>query len=385
MFLILTSFGMTTGFILLYIFAFFALIQLFYFLFFFSRVPLFKNKNLKNPEVNKPISIIVCALNEEANLRKNLPSLLSQNYFKNGIPYFEVLVVNDNSEDNTFYLLNEMKEEYKHLHVLHLTQTAKLIPGKKFALSMGIKSAKYEHLLLTDADCVPASSEWLAKMASHFSDEKNIVLGYGAYNKYPGILNKKIRFETIHSAMQFFSFALAKIPYMGVGRNLAYTRTLFVKNKGFASHHHIVSGDDDLFINQVANKKNVAIELSAESFTYSEPKKNKSDWSFQKRRHLGTGKFYKLKHKILLGFYAMTQLLFFVSFIASLFFIENLIFAIPIFLIREMVMYFVYLGTCKKLKENDLIPYIFLFDFWLIFYHYKNFKTITIKTHQHWK
>lgn len=376
---------MTTGFILLYIFAFFALIQLFYFLFFFIRVPLFKNKSSKKTEVNKPISIIVCALNEEANLRKNLPSLLSQNYFRNGVPYFEVLVVNDNSEDNTFYLLNEMKEEYKHLHVLHLTQSAKLIPGKKFALSMGIKSAKYEHLLLTDADCVPATSEWLSKMASHFSDEKNIVLGYGAYNKYPGMLNKKIRFETIHSAMQFFSFALAKIPYMGVGRNLAYTRTLFVNNKGFASHHHIASGDDDLFINQVANNKNVTVELSEESFTYSMPKKNKRDWDFQKRRHLGTGKFYKFKHKILLGFYAMTQLLFFVSFIASLFFIENLVFAIPIFLAREIVMYYVYFGTCKKLKENDLIPYIFLFDFWLIFYHYKNFKTITIKTHQHWK
>ncbi|HMN33700.1 MAG TPA: glycosyl transferase family 2, partial [Chitinophagaceae bacterium] len=163
------------------------------------------------------------------------------------------------------------------------------------------------------------------------------------------------------------------------------TRTLFVNNKGFASHHHIASGDDDLFINQVANNKNVTVELSEESFTYSMPKKNKRDWDFQKRRHLGTGKFYKFKHKILLGFYAMTQLLFFVSFIASLFFIENLVFAIPIFLAREIVMYYVYFGTCKKLKENDLIPYIFLFDFWLIFYHYKNFKTITIKTHQHWK
>ena len=146
-----------------------------------------------------------------------------------------------------------------------------------------------------------------------------------------------------------------------------------------------MSGDDDLFINQVANSKNVAVSINKGSFTYSEPKKNKSEWYFQKKRHLGTGKFYKTKHKILLGLYAFTQLFFFISFLTTLPFVGILIYTIPIFVLREFIMYFVYYKTCKKLNEDDLIRYILLFDFWLIFYHFKNFKTITIKTHQHWR
>ncbi len=375
----------TPSFLCFALFALFTAIQLFYYLFFFTRLAFYKKKI--NPVIDKkePVSIIICAFNEEANLRKNLPLWLGQNYHQNERPYFEVLVVNDNSEDNTFYFLNEMEKEYPNLHVLHLEQKAKLIPGKKFPLSMGIKSARFEKLLLTDADCRPASENWLAMMASGFDHKKKIVLGYSPYTRHKGWLNKCIRFETVHSAMQYFSYALAKIPYMGVGRNLAYTKDLFIQNKGFSSHHHITSGDDDLFINQVANSHNTAVVIDEEAFTYSEPKKTAEEWRYQKKRHLSTGKFYKTKHKYLLGVYAFSHFAFWLSLIPFIFFPKYILFVAGLFILRWGIHWFIFQKSFNILKENDLVSYILLFDIWLLFYNIKNSGAIFFKTHSHWK
>lgn len=373
------------SFIFLLLLSFFVLIQLVYFVVIFSRLAFYKEKENEVLEVNRPISIIVCAFNEEANLTKNLPLLLEQNYFKNGKPYFEVLVVNHNSEDDTFYLLNRMKEEYKNLSVLHLTQEAKLIHGKKFPLSMGIKQAQFEHLLLTDADCVPASKDWLLRMANGFSETKKIVLGYSPYVKNEDNINNRIRFETAHAALQYLSFALAGIPYMGVGRNLAYVKELFNRNKGFSSHHHITSGDDDLFINQVANSKNTAVVIHPDAFTFSEPKKSKEEWNFQKSRHLSTGKFYKTSHKVLLGLYAMSHFATWLMFIMSFVFYKFIFFAVGVFLIRWIVQWFIFNKCFSLLHAKDLVNKIFLYDVWILFYYIKNIPDIFFKTQKKWK
>lgn len=374
------------GFILFCVTLFFALIQIFYYLFFFSRIAFYKKqKHDQVGEPSVPISLIICAFNEEANLKKNLPLWLNQNYSRNGKPYFEVLVVNDNSEDDTFYYLNVMKEQYPHLHIVNLTQDAKLIPGKKFPLSMGIKSARFDYLLLTDADCTPSSDNWMRKMASGFAYGKEIVLGYGPYEKYEGWLNKKIRWETLHSAVQYLSFAKAGLPYMGVGRNLAYHRSLFVKNKGFSSHHHIISGDDDLFINQVATSSNTSVVIHDEAFTISEPKHSDEHWHFQKSRHLSTGKYYKSKHKFLLGMYAMSHFLFWLSLIPHIYWYSCWPFVLIVFAIRWIVQWGVFAKCCINLKENDLIPFIAWFDIWNLFYNIRKVPAIFFKTKVNWK
>jgi glycosyltransferase involved in cell wall biosynthesis len=353
-------------------------IQLFYYLYFFARFAFYKQKQNNEPELS--VSIIVCAYNEEANLRKNLPLLLQQQY-KNE---FEVLVVNDNSNDGSFYFLNEMKKQYPHLTILNLSQEAKHIVGKKFPLSMGIKQAKFDHVLLTDSDCTPTSNEWLHSMSSCFSEKKQIVLGYGPYIKYNTWLNKCIRFETVHAAIQYFSYALAKVPYMGVGRNLAYHRSLFNDNKGFSSHHHLISGDDDLFINEVATTKNVAIHVSNESFMYSEPKQTKQDWEKQKKRHLSTSKYYKPLHKFLLGTYSFSHALFWISLIVSLFFYQFVFIPIGCCLLRWLVQFIVFSRTMRKLREDDLIPYIWVFDIWLLYYNITHLPYLFIKN-KTWK
>jgi cellulose synthase/poly-beta-1,6-N-acetylglucosamine synthase-like glycosyltransferase len=217
------------GEIIFYFFAAVTVIQLFYYGWYFSRIAFYKT-GVKNKTQQHPVSVIVCARDEDENLARNLPGILVQSYPST----YEVVAVNDNSVDDSKYILQELKKTFKKLNVVELTQEAVHISGKKYPLSIGIREAKHEILLLTDADCVPASEHWIEKMQAAYDDNTEIVLGYGAYHKRKGLLNKLIRFETFHTALQYLSYALAGIPYMGVGRNLSYKKSLFFRHKGFS-------------------------------------------------------------------------------------------------------------------------------------------------------
>ncbi|WP_207492555.1 glycosyltransferase [Aridibaculum aurantiacum] len=339
------------------------LIQICYFTGIFSRLAFYTSKpKLQNQQ--QPVSVVICARDEAGNIIKNLPGVLVQQYRTT----HEVILVNHNSQDDTKYLIDELKKTFKHLNPVELTQEAKMIAGKKFPLSMGIKSAKYETLLLTDADCVPASEYWIEKMQDGYDEGIEIVLGYGAYHKAKGLLNKIIRFETFHSALQYFSYALAGMPYMGVGRNLSYKRDVFLRNKGFSSINKIPGGDDDLFINQVANKNNTAIVLDPEAHTLSQPKKTWGDWLNQKYRHYTTAKYYRGKHKFLLLIYSATQFLVLpLAIVAAIFF--NWWIVLSIVVVKWIVQAFVYYKSMKKLNEADLFPLFLFFDFWMCLHY----------------
>lgn len=349
--------------ILFYAFAFTAFIQLFYHCWFFSRLAFFKKKEREQTQQH-PVSVVICARDEDENIARNLPGVLVQQYPSTK----EVVVVNDNSVDDSKYILQELKKTFKFLNVIELTQEAKLISGKKYPLSIGIKEAKHEILLLTDADCVPASEFWLQKMQDGYHNGVEVVLGYGGYKKLPGLLNKLIRFETFHSALQYLSYALAGIPYMGVGRNLSYKKDIFLRNKGFASINHIPSGDDDLFINKVANKKNTEVVLDPEAITLSQPKTSFSSWMKQKHRHYTTAKYYKAKHKFLLGLYTSTQFLFYPLAIAAAFLYDWRI-VVPAVAFKLIVQGIIYYKAMKKVNESDLWPYFIFLDVWMFFYY----------------
>ncbi|HEY6975098.1 MAG TPA: glycosyltransferase [Chitinophagaceae bacterium] len=353
-------------------------IQLFYYLFFFQKLAFYKPP-FKPASQEYPVSVIICARDEAKNIAQNLPGVLVQQYRTT----HEVIVVNDNSTDETKYLLKEFKKSFKELNTIPLTQEAKMIPGKKFPLSMGIKSAKHEIVLLTDADCIPASELWIQKMQEGYYDTKQIVLGYGAYHKHPGILNKLIRFETFHSALQYFSFALAGIPYMGVGRNLSYKKELFFNNKGFSSIHHIPGGDDDLFINMVATKKNTAIVVDKDAHTLSEPAPTWKIWSKQKFRHYTTSKYYKGKHKFWLGLYSLSQVLLFPFLIAALVFYIWWI-ALAVFGLRMLLQGIIWRKSMEKLNEADLWPLFIFFDIWTFFYYLLYFPALWKKPAKTW-
>ena len=323
-------------------------IQLIYYWIIFSRFAFYKKKEKRESAV--PVSVVICAKNEFVNLKKNLPLILTQDY-----PDFEVVVVNDASDDETIFLLEDLEREYSHLKVVRITQDLNFFSGKKFPLALGIKSAKNEHLLLTDADCTPAGSSWIREMASNFISGKDVVLGYGKYKKEKGFLNTIIRYETVMTAIQYFSYALVGIPYMGVGRNLAYKKSLFIESKGFISHYNVASGDDDLFINKVANRKNTQIEVHPESFTISPAKATFRDWWIQKRRHLSTAKYYKIKHKFILGLYSFSLFIVFLSFILLLIVKLSPILVVSLFVLRFFSQLLILKKSTDKLNENKLL------------------------------
>ncbi|MEC9208795.1 MAG: glycosyltransferase [Bacteroidota bacterium] len=320
-------------------------IILFYYLYFFIKLHFYKSKS---SAYNQPISIIICAKNELDNLRKNLPIILEQNYFD-----FEVIVVNDQSIDESIFFLDQLAKQNKHLVVVDIDNFVTHSLGKKFALTLGIKTAKYEHLLLTDADCIPNSKNWIQQMSSNFNNAA-IILGYGSYEKKKGLLNKIIRFDTFNVAQQYLSFALVGQTYMGVGRNLAYKKSLFFDNKGFASHIHIPSGDDDLFIQEIALKSTVTIEILEDSHTTSEVIQNWKDWIYQKRRHLSTGPLYRTKFKILLALYPLAQLLFLLSIIFLIISKTDLLYIIILLGVKLLISYLVNYKTMQRLNVFDL-------------------------------
>lgn len=333
------------------------LIQLYFYLFYYSRILFIKNKPSSNSE-KEPVSVIICARNEEKNLEKYLPSILNQDY-----PSYEVIVVNDCSEDESEFVLERLQKKYKHLKTTTIKQDDKFFHSKKLALTIGIKAAKNDILLLTDADCKAESPRWIEKMQNNLSGKTEIVLGYGGYSAEKKIINNLIRFDTLFIAIQYLTFALAKKTYMGVGRNLAYKKSLFFKNKGFAGHHHLESGDDDLFIGQVANKNNTCIEISKESITRSNSESTFSGWYKQKRRHTTTGKLYRFKTKWRLFYENMSRILFYSLFVLSLIWFKELYaFTLAAFAFRMIIQLTIYKVAMKRLNEKYLLLPSLLYD-----------------------
>ncbi len=345
-------------FLLLLVFSAVAFIQILYYWMVFSRLAFYKKKE-KPMQDMPPVSVVICARDEFFNLEKFLPVVLDQDY-----PDYEVVVVNDNSSDESKGLLYEFASRYKHLKLVSLDQELNFFKGKKFPLSLGIKSAKNELVLLTDADCKPAGKDWIRCMIRNFDDQADVVLGYGPYFKRKGFLNTLIRFDTFMVALQYFSYSLAGLTYMGVGRNLAYRRSLFFKNNGFISHYTISSGDDDLFVNQVSNRKNTRIEVDSDAYTYSNPKTNFSQWFRQKNRHLSTSKHYRRIHKFLLGTWAITQILFYFGAVFLL--VSNVypLIILSIFALRLISQLIISKLALEKLNEKGfwlLVPLLELF------------------------
>lgn len=251
------------------------------------------------------VSVVVCARNEAANLQKHLPFLLQQQY-----PNFEIIVVDDASTDETAAVLSAFQRQNPRLLRI-LTLTDKTTIGKKRALAAGIAAAAGDWLLLTDADCQPVSEEWIATMMQARLPDTEIVLGYGAYRNNGTWLHRWVQWETIFTAIQYFSAAAIGDPYMGVGRNLLYKKALYHRVNGFSSHAHLPSGDDDLLVNAAATARNTAYCLHPDAWTISEPQATWAGWLRQKRRHASVGGQYRLRHQVALAALAVSYLVFY--------------------------------------------------------------------------
>jgi glycosyltransferase involved in cell wall biosynthesis len=338
-------------------------IQLFYYIFFYSRVAFYKVTAAAFAPTEKPLSVIICARDELKNLQKHLPSLLEQQYNN-----YELLVVDDVSFDATPFYLEQYKKYNSRLQVVTIKQEAKITPGKKFPLTVGIKTSKNDWLVLTDADCYNKSNLWLRYVQQQFDKGHKIVLGYGPYERKRNFLNLLIRFETVLTALQYFSYALSGIPYMGVGRNLAYHKQLFFEQKGFSKHMKVISGDDDLFIKDAAKLHKTGVMLHPDSFMYSPAKNTWKEWMNQKTRHYGTSKYYNGYHKILLGLFSSSWFFLYPFFIACLFTPWQEL-ALIFFGIRFVFYYIIFGQTLRKLKEKGIFAWLWWLDIIMFFYY----------------
>ncbi len=293
--------------IIIYIFIGLLTIQLFYWLGFLP-VVFHKSKPVGQP---KPISIIVCAWNEEQNLKELVPLLLQQDH-----PDFEVIVVDDRSVDATYEYLFHLQSEIKNLKLVRIDEVPNHMNSKKYALLLGIKAARNDLLLLTDADCRPNSLNWAKLMSSQYDEETVFVIGYSPYTFKWTLLNLLIQYETLLTAIHYLSAVLRKVPYMAVGRNLSYRKSFFLNQNGFSGIQHIVGGDDALFVNKFANGTNSKICIAPEAVVVSEPKDNWESYFIQKKRHLSIRKNYKMTDKIRLTLFSASQILFWICFIA---------------------------------------------------------------------
>lgn len=301
------------------------------------------------------VSIVVVFKNELENLQRLVPQMLAQRY-----PNFEVIMCDDYSSDGSFEYANSLNDLR-----MKAMKASKDLPGKKFALREAIKYANGDKILVTDADCLPASSDWVGSMVRHTNDKK-ILLGYSPHEKASGFLNKFIRFETYFTALQYLNYALAKIPYMGVGRNMMYDKSLFIAKA--PSSDKLISGDDDLFINAVADKSNTAINICPESYVYTSPSSSWSNFFKQKRRHVSASVAYKFRHQFLLGLFSLSHLLSYLLFFVGYFF-GDFVFFLICFMSVFVIKWIIANGTMKKLACGDLIIYFPLLDFMLACYY----------------
>ena len=283
-------------------------VQLYYILGVFTRL-LFR-RSTEPPTQLPAVSVVVCAHNELENLRALLPMLNEQDY-----PNYEVIVMDDSSWDGTVDLAETEAQAWKRVRFLHIEQEYDHVTPKKYAITTAIRSAKHDIILLTDADCRPTTDQWIKGMVACLTSDKQIVLGFSPYEKHPGFLNRLIRFETFYVAVQYLSLALAGKPYMGVGRNLMYRKSLFLQNKGFYSHLRVTGGDDDLLMNEIATAQNTAVCLDPDAFMVSIPKSTWAAWYWQKKRHLSVSKYYKFPNKVRLSVLSGTHVLSWVFFI----------------------------------------------------------------------
>lgn len=353
---------------------------------------LYNRINLHNRAVRKnelrfndelpPISIIICAHNETENLQRSLPAMLAQDY-----PQFELIVINDGEKNENETYLSQLENQHKNLYHSFVPNSSRYISRKKLAITLGIRASHYDWLVLTEANCLPQSNQWLRLLARNFTSHTEVVLGYSGYERGKGWLQKRVAFDNLFTSMRYLGFALAGSPYMGIGRNLAYRKSLFFNQKGFTAHLNLQRGDDDLFINQVATSENTRVETDSAAAVRMLPLERKHDWKEEKIGYASTAPLYKGIHRWLNGWETTTRLLFYAAWITTV--VIGILHAhwlvagigLLLFLIRFTFQALIVNQTANNLNEKQRYCFILpIFDFlqplqslnWKLHYQFRN-------------
>ena len=351
----------TVALAVLILFGVVTLIQLVYYYIIYGRFAFFRKKNpLGFRDI--PVSVVVVVRDDASQLLQTLPYLLEQQY-----SFFEIVVVNDRSRDeHSLLAIQEYKERYPNIKIVDLSTAVSTSRGKKMAISMGIKCATYDHILLTSPNCKPASKLWLSQMAQNFQFQHKIVLGYSTFDKKKGPYSHFLHYDNLIGAVQYFSHALLHTTYRGDLNNVAFVRPLFYQQKGFIAYNHLLYGEEDIFIHRASNKNNTTIEFSPDAATIRQHTPQYRYWRLHKVSLFFTRKYNSFKNRCLLSLYELTNLLFYVcltlSILASLHQPIALYITLSIALVRIISLYVVMGVSAKKLQEKQIIPYFLFYD-----------------------
>ena len=272
-----------------------------YYGFVVMRVGLYKNKKIpKAADISDDdlpsVSVVLTAHNETNYLKENLVYLLEQDY-----PNFEVVVVDYTSSDDTQFVLRVCSENYPNLKPITFSKDVNMFSGKKYPLSIGIRSAKNDVILLTEPDCLPKSFNWIRNMMAGYTTGADIVVGYSGVKQEPGLLNNLIQYDNLTATASCLGMLIMGNPYTASGHNLSYRRDFFFDHGAFINHYKEPEGADDMFVNQNATKQNTVMVLEPDAFVMCEPRATYEMWKLQRKARYSTKKYYSCKDKTLLS------------------------------------------------------------------------------------
>lgn len=291
-----------------------------YYALFYFRLGHYKQVGKSESETLPPVSVVLCSQNQGEWLRTNLVYLLEQDY-----PDFEVVVVNYCSTDDTKFVMQVLSENYKRLQVVTMDQNVCGYRGKKYPLSIGIKSAKHDLLLMADPDCLPRDVErfdWIRQMVAGYRHKNvDIVLGYCGIEPRKSLFNWMQQYDNMDYSTEYLGAAIMHRPFTGCGRNLSYRRSFFMKNNGLIYSYNEPDGADDMFVNQNCRRHNVSVVLNQESFTQAAPCRSFREWHVMRKHRIATHKYYRFGLKACRFVRPLSVLLFYLA--AALLFVSG--------------------------------------------------------------
>jgi len=332
------------------------LFQILYYWIVFGRVAFYNPKKHPASEAFPSVSVIIVAENDYQNLRRNISALLEQDY-----PDFEVVVVNSSPQETaSFYLLKGSQDKYSNLKIVDLPSVKTTFhSNKKFLLAIGVKESVKDILLATNIDCQPNSPYWIRSMVSQMNGEKQLVLGYTGLTTAHA--NRFYRLDKVNTSLTYLSLARCGMPYTGTGDNLACSRELFNKAHGFVSHYAIPYGEDTLFVNRNATRKNTTVALAPDSLVHIQTKMRFRRWMYLKKVARCSQKHYKKRHRFMLTLFPFTRFLCYLSFIGllcllplnTMFYLYYII--IGIFALRMFSQLFITKKAMQRFHEKGLL------------------------------
>ncbi|MBI9073305.1 MAG: glycosyltransferase [Melioribacteraceae bacterium] len=261
-----------------------------------------RKKNIyKTTSALNKISVVIAAKNEADNIPNLIKALKSQNYDKN---FFEVIIVDDNSTDETYKVVEQLITNHRNFHLLKAVN--KKFGAKKGALDIGISHTNHDYILITDADSKPEYN-WIESYNRAFQNDYDFVFGKVIKTAEANFINKVSRFENLRNSILIFAASNLKTPYCAYGSNFGFNKKSFLNLGGYSSTNDKLSGDDDLLIRE-AVKNNMKIG-TVDSKVWSSSKSTLKDYISQRSRHTSTSHNYILKHQLLLGIWHLLNLI----------------------------------------------------------------------------